>query len=146
MTRYEIAPEKKLVIMDTHVWIWLSFGDKTLGPKASDLIIKASESSSLLLSSISLWEVAMLESKGRLSLSRDIHTWMQEALSIPGLSVEPITPVIAIDSTRLPEGFHADPSDRIIVATARHKDAILITRDSEILEYGRHEHLKCMEA
>jgi len=146
MNRYEIAQGKKPIIMDTHVWIWFSLGEKELDLNASNLITKAAESSSLLLSSISLWEVAMLESKGRLTLSRDIQTWMSEALSIPGLSVETITPEIAIDSTRLPDGFHADPADRIIVATARHKDAILITRDSEILEYAKHEHLKCVKA
>jgi PIN domain nuclease of toxin-antitoxin system len=146
MNRHEIARGKKPIIMDTHVWIWFSLGDKELDLHAADLITKAAQSSSLLLSSISLWEVAMLESKGRLTLSRDMQTWMSEALSIPGLSVETITPEIAIDSTRLPDGFHADPADRIIVATARHKDAILITRDSEILEYAKHEHLKCVKA
>jgi PIN domain nuclease of toxin-antitoxin system len=53
----------------------------------------------------------------------------------------PLTPEIALASSRLPEPFHGDPADRIIVATARTMGARLATRDSKILEYGRRRHV-----
>lgn len=131
-------------LLDTHIWIWFVLGHEKLSKHAHDVIAEASKNSALYLSGISLWETAMLEKKGRIVLQKDCRTWINEALSIPGLTVEPITPEIAVDSTRLPGEFHGDPADRIIVATARSKDATLITQDSKILEYCRNRHVKCL--
>jgi PIN domain nuclease of toxin-antitoxin system len=62
---------------------------------------------------------------------------VRDALATPGLSLIPLTPEIAIDSTRLAESFHGDPADRIIVATARRMGARLITRDQKMMDYAR---------
>jgi len=134
------------ILMDTHVWLWFVLGEDKLHSKARTLIAESAGHSSLYLSSISLWEASMLEAKGRLVLSKECFIWIKESLAIPGLTVVPITPEIAVDSTRLPDDFHGDPADRIIVATARNKDAVLLTRDGKILEYGKAKHLKCLEA
>ncbi|OGJ84499.1 MAG: twitching motility protein PilT [Candidatus Raymondbacteria bacterium RifOxyA12_full_50_37] len=134
------------VILDTHTWLWYVLGDDNLNKKHQALITDAAKHSSLYLSSISLWEVAMLEAKNRIVLSKDCHTWIKEAVTIPGLSLAPISIEIAVDSTRLPENFHGDPADRIIVATARQKNAILITKDAKIMEYAKAGHLRCVEA
>ncbi len=79
----------------------------------------------------------MLEAKGRIRLSKDCLAWVQEALSAPGTSLVPLTPEIAVESSRLPGKFHGDPADRILVATARLLGATLLTRDERILAYGK---------
>jgi PIN domain nuclease of toxin-antitoxin system len=88
-----------------------------------------------------VWEIGMLESKGRLLLNLPCEAWVREALKTPGLTLAPLTPEIAVDSTRLPGAFHGDPADRIIVATARRLGARLLTRDRKLLEYGRKRHV-----
>jgi len=72
--------------------------------------------------------------------------WVSEALATPGLSLAPLTPEIAIDSTRLPGELHTDPSDRILVATARRLNVTLLTRDHQLLEYGRHRYARIVSA
>ena len=88
----------------------------------------------------------MLEAKGRIRFWMDCMDWVDQALAAPGISLVPLTPEIAIASSRLPGGFHGDPADRIIVATAREMDAALITRDRKILAYGREDYVTAVEA
>jgi PIN domain nuclease of toxin-antitoxin system len=126
------------LLLDTHYWIWLQNGD---GQQFSSGILRAVESAAalgtLLVSVISVWEVAMLESKGRVRLLVPCEQWVLEALATPGLQLMPLTPEIAIDSTRLPGPFHGDLADRILVATARRNGARLLTRDQKLIRYGR---------
>ena len=75
----------------------------------------------LLLSAISLWEFAKLLEKRRLAISCDPEEWIREALEMPGLRLVPLSPSVAYRSTILPQPFHDDPADQIIVATARGK-------------------------
>ena len=135
-----------LVLLDTHVWVWLLNGDQKLNPKALRAIEKSLSEEAVLLSAISPWEVAMLVNKGRLTLDRDVGEWVNTAASIPGIRIEPITPGIAVASTRLPGNIHPDPADRLIAATARHLGAILITDDQLLLDYGAARHLKALKA
>jgi PIN domain nuclease of toxin-antitoxin system len=65
---------------------------------------------------------------------------VKEALATPGLVLAPITPEIALESSRLPRPFHGDPADRIIVATARRMAARLMTRDQKLIQYARKCH------
>jgi len=74
-------------------------------------------------------------------LSLPCEQWVREAIETPGLILAPLTPEIALDSTRLPGHFHGDPADRIIVATARRAGAKLLTRDQSMIEYGRQRHV-----
>jgi PIN domain nuclease of toxin-antitoxin system len=128
--------------LDTHYWVWLQFGVRErLTPPVQKAIDEAAASGSLLLSVISVWELGLLESKGRIQLFAPCEQWVRDALAIPGLSVAPLTPEIALASSRLPEPFHGDPADRIIVATARALGARLLTRDSKIRAYARQRHL-----
>jgi len=100
----------------------------------------------LRLSVISVWEVALLESKQRLHLHMDCLEWVRRALETPGLSLVPLTPEITVESTRLPGNIHADPADRILVATARNLGARLMTRDQALLDYGRKRHARVVAA
>ena len=135
-----------LVLLDTHAWVWLLNGDPKLNPKAVKAIERSLSEEAVLLSAISPWEVAMLVSKGRLTLDRDVGEWVDIAVSIPGIRLEPISPEIAVASTRLPGNIHSDPADRLIAATARHLGALLITDDQLLLNYGTAGHLKTLKA
>lgn len=88
----------------------------------------------------------MLVSKGRLVLDRDVDEWVQKALSFSGVRLEPISPEVAVASTRLPGIIHADPADRMIAATARHLGSTLITADRLLLDYSKDGHLKALNA
>lgn len=124
-------------LLDTHAWIWLLLGDPILQKKAALAAIEqAALDARLLVSAISVWEIGMLEAKGRIVLPLDIMQWVENALAVPGIRLHPLTPAIAVQSSRLPGAFHGDPADRILVATARTLGAVLVTRDTKILAYG----------
>jgi len=134
---------KELLLLDTHIWIWLLNGDKKLkNSKTLSLITIAVKYANIRISAISIWEIGMLESKGRIQFPISCLDWVNKALSAPGTSLAPINPAIAIESSRLPENFHGDPADRLIVATARNLNATLITHDKNILAYGKKNHVK----
>ena len=135
-----------LVLLDTHAWIWLLNGSERLGPKARKAIQRSLAEEAVLISAISAWEVAMLVSKGRLVLDRDVGEWVHAALSLPGIRLEPISPEVAVASTRLPGKIHSDPADRMLAATVRHLGSTLITADQLLLDYGKDGHLKALEA
>jgi PIN domain nuclease of toxin-antitoxin system len=135
------------LLLDTHCWIWLQDGLRDrFTREARRAIDEAIVKQQLLVSVISAWEVALLQSKGRIELSIDCEAWVNLALSTPGLSIAPLTPAIAVRSTRLPGDFHVDPADRILVATAIVEGACLLTKDRRILEYGRKKHVRVMQA
>ena len=77
----------------------------------------------------------MLASRGRLQLGRPVSEWLAAALNPHFVSLLPLLPPIAVDSCTLPGSFHADPADRIIVATARHRGLTLLTADAAIQAY-----------
>jgi PIN domain nuclease of toxin-antitoxin system len=113
-------------------------GDPALKkPGVLDAIEQAALDARLLVSAISVWEIGMLEAKGRLVLPMDITLWVEKALTAPGVHLQPLTPTIALQSSRLPGEFHGDPADRILVATARTVGATIVTRDAQILAYGK---------
>jgi PIN domain nuclease of toxin-antitoxin system len=76
----------------------------------------------------------------------DCLEWVVESLKRTGIRVIPLSPEITVASTRLPGELHGDPSDRIIVATARHENAVLITRDRPLLSYASHGFMRALEA
>lgn len=134
------------LLLDTHVLVWLLSGSDRLGARARQAIEKAAEAGVLHLSAISPWEIAVLVSKGRLVLEQDVGEWIQAALSLPGIRLQPLSPEVAVASTRLPGVIHIDPADRIITATARHLGATLVTADGLLLDYGSAGHLKILQA
>ena len=130
------------VLLDTHYWVWQQFGVRQNSSSATWKVIEdAAASGALLLSVISIWEVGLLDSKGRLELFQPCEQWVHEALATPGLTLIPLTPEIAIHSTRLPGSFHPDAADRIIAATARITGARLATCDRAMIAYARQRHI-----
>lgn len=135
-----------LLVLDTHVWVWLVIGDPTLSSDALRAIERAASDGAVLVPAIAVWEVTMLEARRRLILNQPIAQWINEALAAPGLNLAPLSPDVAVESMRLPTPFHNDPADRMIVATARVADATLVTRDRKILDYGDSGHLTVLPA
>ena len=124
-----------MIVLDTHVWIWWVHNDPLLPHNAAQ-VVTAYESNGLGISAISCWEIAKLVEYNRLILPLSVNDWMKQALSYPGIRLLELTPEIAIESTQLPQPFHKDPADQIIVATAREYGCELATLDDKIRRYG----------
>jgi len=135
-----------LLLLDTHVWLWLVAGSADLSTGARLTIDEAAAAGTLRVAAISLWEVALLASRGRIILGKSIGLWLEEALADPGPAIDPLSPQIAVESYVLPDVFHRDPADRLIVATARVANATLMTRDQRILDYAARGHLTAIAA
>ena len=118
-------------LLDTQAWIWF-FGQH---PRASKLVDQLPPDAQLGIAAITVWEAAMLEVKGRVTFHYDLITKVREMESTQDCLLVPLLPEIAITSTRL-EGMHSDPSDRIVVATALHTGATLVTSDGNILSWA----------
>jgi PIN domain nuclease of toxin-antitoxin system len=93
----------------------------------------------LLVSAISVWEIAVKSSMGKLVLPLPIYEWYQLAKTHSGIEIEPLSALDAIASTQLPGNFHKDPADRILVAIARRYGVRLVTCDTKILNYAHVE-------
>jgi PIN domain nuclease of toxin-antitoxin system len=128
-------------LLDTHTWIWWHMRPENLSEKVISLISDISKYNELLLSAISPWEFSKLLEKGRLGISYDPIDWIDSALDMPKLRLVPLSPIIAYRSTILPQPFHSDPADQIIVATAREENAVILSKDERILSY---EHVRSL--
>tara|TARA_B100000686_G_scaffold205193_1_gene212006 strand:+ start:247 stop:675 length:429 start_codon:yes stop_codon:yes gene_type:complete len=137
-----MAERRTAYLLDTHIWIWWMIGaDPLRSSPARERIARAIDEESARVSVISVWEVGMLEAHKRISLTVDVETWTRQALSSPGLSLAPLTPDIALASSRLPGEIHGNPADRMLIATARSLGATLVTRDRRILKYSQAGHV-----
>jgi PIN domain nuclease of toxin-antitoxin system len=134
------------LLLDTHVWIWFMLASPELSVSGRNAINRAAAGGRLRIAAISLWETALLAWGGRVALGRLVTQWMTAAVSARGLSVEPLLPQVAVEAYSLPDAFHRDPADRLIVATARFTNATLRTRDRHILDYAGRGHLTAIAA
>jgi PIN domain nuclease of toxin-antitoxin system len=125
-----------MIVIDTHVLLWwTSSQDGKLTKTAVNNIEANLADGEILISAITSWEIGMLLQKGRLVLSMPITDWLAVVASIERIRFVPVDNDIAVHSTSLPGEFHKDPADRMIVATARHFNAPLITADEKIQKY-----------
>lgn len=119
-----------MIVLDTHIWIWLINQDSKL---PNYIKTKIDNSEYLGLSQISCWEVSMLVSKKRLDLQIDINIWMKLATKYSKIKLLELSPEISILSNNLSPTFHQDPADRIITATALKLNLPLATLDKNII-------------
>lgn len=122
-----------MMLLDTHVLIWLDKGSPRLGAKCLKRINKAFDAGNLAVSAISFWEITMLVQKQRLEIQMEMDVWRKELLA-SGLREITINGSIAIRAGRLSD-FHGDPADRLIVATALQNSSTLATADQKILAW-----------
>ncbi|MBN1422573.1 MAG: type II toxin-antitoxin system VapC family toxin [Planctomycetes bacterium] len=124
-----------MIVLDTHAWVWFLSDPERLSGRAREVISAARESAEILVSSISAWEVALLVRRKRLGLSLDVADWIARAEALPFLRFIPVDNGIAIGSVLLPPPIHADPADRIIIATAISLRSPVVTKDAKIRRY-----------
>lgn len=135
-----------LLLLDTHVWLWFALGDaERLSASVRKKIEAAAHDGKLAVAAISIWEIGMLEAKGRIALGLPCEKWVTAALALPGLRLIGLEPEIAVASSRLPGGMHGDPADRMLAATARARDAVLASADERLVEYGRAGLMRVMD-
>ncbi len=134
------------LVLDTHIWLWMMENNPSLSLTAKKILEKTALQNGLLLPSICVWELTALEKSGRISLSISIRTWLDKALSTPGITLIPLNADIAFEACYLPGTFHKDPADRMIVATGRIESASIVTRDQKILDYGKTGHVHVVAA
>jgi len=135
-----------LLLVDTHTFIWMVEKAPQLGAQAAGMLNRAGRENRIVVSSITPWEIGLLVSKGRLRLGADVMQWIREALAKPGVRLAQLEPEIAVASTRLPFEMHGDPADRILVATARHLGATLVTADGALLAIAKAGHFGALDA
>ncbi|MDE0273214.1 MAG: type II toxin-antitoxin system VapC family toxin [Gammaproteobacteria bacterium] len=120
-----------MFLLDTHVWLWSLLDPARLSAKALDALTEAE--TTLHLSSISLWESLLLAERGRIALEPSPPAWLRKAMTESPVSEVPLSMdvVMASVSVNLP---HRDPADRLIAATAKSLDLILVTADRRLID------------
>jgi PIN domain nuclease of toxin-antitoxin system len=134
-------------VLDTHAWIWAVEGmTDRLHARALSAIEQAARASTLAVSAISVWELAMLVKRGRLRLTTAVSSWLEASLRPPGVRIIPVGAALALDSVQLPDfDHHKDPADRIIIATAR-RHGTLLTCDQSLLDWAvAHKHVRALD-
>lgn len=119
-----------MILLDTHVVIWMASDPGKLSRTAGDAIRKASREGGIGISAMTLWELAWLMTNGRLDISGTVEAFVEEIAA--RTAVRPITPKIAVLATQLPDTYPGDPCDRLIGATALVEGIALVTKDRNI--------------
>jgi PIN domain nuclease of toxin-antitoxin system len=124
------------ILLDTHAWLWWVTNDRRLSRPARAAINTAQRDDDVWLSLISVWEIARKVEKRQLTFDRPLSDWLDAATTMAGLQLAELTRPILVDSCALPPPFVGDPADQIIVATARHHGAVIVTKDRKIRQYA----------
>lgn len=123
-----------MIILDTHVLLWLDSGQAQLGPGARQLIEAKWRLGQVGVSAITFWEAALLQDRGRIDLPLAPDAWRGELLGA-GLQEIEVSGRISMHAVALSD-LHRDPADRIILSTAILAGATLVTADSRILTWS----------
>jgi PIN domain nuclease of toxin-antitoxin system len=123
----------KNLLLDTHIWLWAMLEPKRLVPRVAEELESAGNE--LWLSPISVWELIVLQQKGRMLPEEKIETWIERALRARPLKEAAVTFEVAREVGRI-ELAHRDPADRFLVATARVFELTLVTADETLIHSG----------
>ena len=127
----------KPILLDTHILIWLDLEPERLG-KRRIAMLKAMEKARIpmMISAITLREVAQQAARGRVVLAKPFALWLNDVERHPAYRVMPLTAEVASESVRLGALEPGDPADQIIVATARCAGVALMTDDERMRKSG----------
>lgn len=125
-----------MILLDTHVLVWWLTDQGKLTEKVRKLISRERKREGILVSAISVWEVAMLVKKGKLGLGEDSGEWLERLLELPVVKFVAVDERIAME-TGLLSGFESgDSADRMILVTARRLGVSLVTKDNKMRKSG----------
>ena len=130
------------LLLDTCAAIWWTAG-QALESRARSRIERATRSNRTFVSPITAWEVACLALRGRSPIKVRAFSWYDRMMELDGFQETAVDAEILTSSCEI--GGLDDPTDRILVATARRFNLVFISRDSRILDYGAARHVRVME-
>ncbi len=125
-----------MILLDTHIWLWWLWGSDRLSAREKRLLDSLSEKGKLAVSIISLWELEILERKGKIRLTIDFEDFIRKSTHSSIIRLVPLDVPIIIKQRLLPDSFHSDPADRLIAATALYTGFPLATKDQKIINSG----------
>ncbi len=120
------------LILDTHIWVWWVKHDRQLSPSIVRKLVESR--AELAISSASVYEAALQIRRGRVEIDLSLDEWLHAATVEAGIKILPVNTEIAARAAVLPL-HHGDPLDRIIIATAVHYDAMLVSVDGQFPRY-----------
>ena len=123
-----------MIVVDTHVILWDALKPELLSKPAQKAIAQANEEDGIIFCEISLWEIAMLVQKERISIATSYSKFIKLVMASNRYHFQGITPEIAELSTTLPEYMNKDPADRMIAATSLVKKSPLVTADHNLTQ------------
>jgi PIN domain nuclease of toxin-antitoxin system len=121
-----------ILLLDAHVVVWWLANDPALTAMARAAI--ADPANDVVVSAATVWELGIKRARGKLEVTEDLPTAIQEA----GFGRLPITFEDARDAAALPQ-HHRDPFDRMLIAQATRLDSVLVSRDRAFEDYGVHQ-------
>jgi PIN domain nuclease of toxin-antitoxin system len=121
------------VLLDTCAILWCVSDPSRLGPQSREILSRSN--TVIYYSAISAAEIACLSGRGRITLDRHWRLWFTYFTELNGWGALDISLDVLFEAYSLPEQFHQDPADRIIVATARCHDLVIVTADQRIIDY-----------
>jgi PIN domain nuclease of toxin-antitoxin system len=126
------------LLLDTHIVLWLNSGDERLGEATRRTIDTAWKAGGrILISSVSVWEIAILVDKGFIELDLPVTEWVERFLDRPGLEAVALDHVTAARAYSLHHLEHRDPADRLLIASAIGLGCPLVTRDDRIRRFAK---------
>lgn len=133
-----------LLLLDTCAAIWMSDNAKLTEEAVRALDEADDEGRPVFVSPITAWEIALLVARGRIALPVVPDAWFDRLMQAPVLRLAELPPAVFIASAFLPGLPPRDPADRIIAATARAFDLIIVTRDRALLAYASAGHVRAI--
>ena len=126
------------LLLDTHIALWLDSGDGRLSAPTRRTIDAAWQAGGrILLSAVSVWEIAVLVDRGFIELHNPVEAWVMDFLERPGIEAVPLDHKMAAGAYRLNHLEHRDPADRLLIATAIGLGCPLVTYDQRIRKFAR---------
>jgi PIN domain nuclease of toxin-antitoxin system len=125
-----VGDHEEVILLDTHVLVWLANEPTKLSRRATEAIRAASQSGGLAISAMTLWELAWLATHGRLEITGTVEAFVERISS--RTAIRPVTVRVAVLANQLPDGYSTDPCDRLIGATALAEGIALVTKDVKI--------------
>lgn len=129
----------EVLLLDTHVWVWMLAGERSrMPPTIWRLIEAAAANGALCVSDLSCWEMALKVARGRYTLALPLDEWLEQATLAPGITMLPLDRATLVLGAKLTE-MHGDPADRWLVATAKLRRLTVLTADTAILDFAARE-------